>query len=74
MNWLKNYIFFISLKIVNKLIESISIFFIKKLIKLKYNIKEKVTCAKCLSVEQFRKERRNSKIAITQWSWVFNIS
>ncbi|RNA25384.1 hypothetical protein BpHYR1_029512 [Brachionus plicatilis] len=27
-----------------------------------------VTCAKCLSIEQFRKERRNSKIAITQWS------
>ncbi|RNA14013.1 hypothetical protein BpHYR1_035940 [Brachionus plicatilis] len=40
-----------------------------------YCIKQpkKMAWAKCLSIEQFRKERRNSKIAITQWSWVFNI-
>ncbi|RNA08490.1 hypothetical protein BpHYR1_032057 [Brachionus plicatilis] len=44
----------------------------KSLKKLVSNTNSKVTCAKCLSIDQFRKERRNSKIAITQWSWVFS--
>ncbi|RNA30799.1 hypothetical protein BpHYR1_023844 [Brachionus plicatilis] len=43
--------------------------------KLKRHKLEKIVrCGTCLNSSSFRKKRRNSKVAITRWSWVFNIS
>ncbi|RNA38383.1 hypothetical protein BpHYR1_042961 [Brachionus plicatilis] len=42
----------------------------KNKIKIKKKNQNKiVTCGTCLNSSSFRNIRRNSKVAITQWSW-----
>ncbi|RNA02790.1 hypothetical protein BpHYR1_000057 [Brachionus plicatilis] len=40
----------------------------------RHKLEKTVTCGTCLNSSSFREKKRNSKVAITQWSWVFNIS
>ncbi|RNA08283.1 hypothetical protein BpHYR1_012713 [Brachionus plicatilis] len=60
-------VFFLSAEHVQFLATGTFHIFYVKIIKI--DILLVMSGAKCLSIGQFRKERRNSRKAITQWSW-----